>query len=754
MAHSPCRTNHHTNHRAGYRIGSLCLSLCLIVLPGPGYSQPAKTGLREVQATMENMGEGGLFFPGSSPGTVLAGQQVAATVDIDISGMVARATVTQHFANPRDEWVEALYVFPLPETSAVDRLQLTVGERVIKAEIAERKQAELKFEEAKAAGKTASMLSQERPNIFTNAVTNIGPHETVSVQIGFDLPVDYHYDAETGPRFSIRFPMAIMPRYMPGNPVAALQASYTDQGEGWSFDTDQVPDASRISPPVDPERGLTPIGFNIDLQAGFPVGDLKSSYHTINTQAGETGFDITLADGVVPADRDFELTWMPANGIAPQAGIFSETVDGHDHHLVVISPPVPGDDDAATEIDMPRDVVFILDKSGSMSGTSMRQAKAAMERALQGLSPKDSFQIIAFDDSYYPLFHEARPAIQANIDDALDWLGRMEAGGGTEMAGALTHALSGDGEVASGRLGQVIFITDGAVGNEDALFRMIESNLGDRRLFTVGIGSAPNGYFMREAATAGRGTYTFIGALDQVGERMATLFRQLESPELTNLTASLPAGAEMYPPLLPDLYQGEPVSFVLRLPEGTDGDITLTGSHMQTPWTKSLHIGADTAERPGVAALWARRKIAEIERVGRRQFRSSSNESDIDSIAKSVTRVALTYSLLSKYTSLLAVDDVARRPQEATLTSGSVAGNMPAGATMASPSMASAAAQPIRALTPLAAPHNPFSAQNLPRTATPADLLAMIGSILMVLGLMILWLKRRGEYLREQGTGA
>ncbi|MEO0392973.1 MAG: marine proteobacterial sortase target protein [Pseudomonadota bacterium] len=728
--------NHYRQALRGF-----CLSLLILTVPHQVFSQPVAAHLEDIPATAETMAEGGLFFPGRKEGMVLKGQQVAATVEIDVSGMVARTTVTQHFSNPKDEWVEALYVFPLPEKSAVDRLQLTVGERVITAKIAEREQAERDFEQARANGQTASMLSQERPNIFTNAVTNIGPRETVSVQIGFELPIDYYYDEDAGPKFSFRFPMAIMPRYMPGQAVAAMQASYVDHGLGWSFDTDQVADASRISPPIDAVGGVNPVSFTIDLAAGFPIGDLESSYHTVSTKAGEDGYTITLAEGVVPADRDFELMWSPVGGVAPAAGLFSETTQGYDHHLVMIAPPVPQAENEAPP-PLPRDITFILDKSGSMSGEPMRQAKAALERALAQLTAADRFQVIAFDTAPEALFRSPMPGQASAVDDALDWLGRLEAGGGTEMASALQLAFAqGNEETPAGRLGQIVFITDGAVGNEAALFSLINDRLGDRRLFTVGIGSAPNGHFMRDAAHAGRGTFTFIGNQSQVGERMARLFRQLEAPVLTDINLPLPSGAEMYPPRLPDLYEGEPVSFVLRLPQGTTGELSLGALHHNDPWAQTLPLNAPTEEsnRPGIAAVWAREKIAAISR---------DHHIDHADKAGGITQVALSYSLLSQYTSLLAVDDVARRPAEATLTSGQVAGNMPAGATMPPPTGTPAQPQAVQAaaLTPLSAPHNPFSAGNLPQTATPADLLAMIGSLLTLIGFALLWYRRRQEW--------
>ncbi|MBV6631983.1 MAG: marine proteobacterial sortase target protein [Alphaproteobacteria bacterium] len=739
------------NKLSRHRLPRFGLILCLALLPVEGRGQPAKTALQEVPANIETMGKGGLFFPGATADTVLPGQQVAAEVEISVSGMVARTMVTQHFANPREDWVEALYVFPLPETAAVDRLRLTIGDRVIEGAIAEREEAQRQFEEARDAGKTASLLSQERPNIFTNAVTNIAPGETVTVQIGFEQPVDYHYDEQAGPRFSIRFPMAIMPRYMPGQPLAALQVNYTDTGNGWAFDTDQVADASRISPPVNAhdEVKVNPLSLTVDLAAGFPLDVIDSSYHSITTKAAEDHYKLELAEGVVPADRDFELVWRPLPGAAPATGLFSENHDGFDHHLVMISPPKP--DGSAVEIvePQPRDITFILDRSGSMSGQPIRQAKAALENALKRLSNRDRFDIIAFSSGYTTLFGEPRPAMGGNIDDAMDWLGRIEAGGGTEMAAALRHALTGD-EESQGRLRQIVFITDGAVGNENALFGMINRKLGDRRLFTVGIGSAPNGFFMREAATAGRGTFTFIGQSDEVTAKMTELFRQLAEPVLTDIDLDLPRGAEIYPPLIPDLYAGEPVSFVLRLPEGTNGQVGVSAMHQGTAFAESIQIaGLETDEgRDGVAALWARHKIREIERVGRRQSGGAS-----ESIRDDIVQVALSYDLLSQQTSLVAIDSVARRPAEAQLASGSVATNMPHGATMQPPAQAAAAsASTSTTVTPIAAPTNPFAANALPQTATPAALLWLFGLLLSIGGMVSLWWRRLTKMLHPKGA--
>lgn len=724
------------------------LSLALI-LPGMPARAQTQAGTLELPATVDSMAKGGLFFPGSGPGTVLPGQQVAAEVNIDISGMVARTTVTQHFVNPKDEWVEALYVFPLPETSAVDRLKLTVGEREIDGKIKPRKLAQQQFEQARAKGQTASLLTQERPNIFTNAVTNIAPHEAITVQIGFEQPVDYLFDPDKGPLFWLRFPMAIMPRYIPGQPKLAALTGEPEpaqpSGQGWSFDTDQVPDASRITPPVADPTGpkVNPVHLSVHLNTGFPLGDLTNSYHTIRTAADEAGrYEINLARDAVPADRDFELSWSPVPGAGPSAGLFAERQHGFDHYLLMLSPPAPDADNVQKAGEEPREITFILDKSGSMAGEPIRQAREALTTALKRLRPGDRFNVIAFDNQHRQLFPQPVPADSAHIQQAIGWVSAIDASGGTEMLPALSAALSGALEQPDSQphfLRQIVFITDGAVGNEDALLGLVSKRLGDRRLFTIGIGSAPNGHFMREMANAGRGTFTFIGNGAQVGERMRRLLRQLEAPVLTDISVSLPDGAEAYPPIMPDLYAGEPVRMVMRLPEDTKGTLHVTGKLHGQPWQRDLSLTPPTADAgngqpadKGIAALWARQKIAELERVNRR----AGNGGKADD---SILEVALDYQLLSRLTSLIAVDSEVRRPMDATLTSGAVAGNMPAGATMPAP--VSTPAQPT--LVPIAAPTNPFSPGNLPKTATPADMLFRLGLLSLLVGLVLLLVARK-----------
>src|SRR3954451_22033992 len=285
-------------------------------------------------------------------------------VELTVSGPTVRARVTQIFRNPTQDWVEATYVYPLPEGAAVDTLRMVVGDRVIVGDIKERQQARVIYEQARANGQKAALTEQERPNIFTNSVANIGPGETVVVQIEYQEPV-----SQTGTEFSLRVPLVVGPRYHPAPIVQSVDLTRDDRGGGASH-THPVPDRDRLSPPVlDPaEHAPTnPTSITVRLQAGFPLGEVRSHHHAVKVESPDPATRvIRLADGVVPADRDFELTWTPAAEKAPSVGLFREHVGDADYLLAFVTPPIvaPGE-----QKPMPRDVTFVIDNSGSMGGT-------------------------------------------------------------------------------------------------------------------------------------------------------------------------------------------------------------------------------------------------------------------------------------------------------------------------------------------------------------------------------------------------
>ena len=694
---------------------------------------------------------GGLFLATKDPARLLPAPLQSSEVDISISGPLARVVVRQTYANPSNVWLEGIYTFPLPDKSAVDRLTMIVGERRIEGVIQEKEKARKTYEKAKRQGRRASLVDQERPNIFTTQVANIGPGESITIEIQYQENLRF---SDGG--FSMRFPMVIRPRFNPGDPLVAEARS----GTGWSWDTTEVPDASRITPHIiDPTAGpINPVQITVTLDPGFPVGKISSPYHVIDvSRAADDRYDISLARGTVPANQDFVLNWRPAPGTMPTAGVFTEIRDGEAYHLLMIMPPAGerlqsqkagGKRSTGEQVGSvhARETIFILDVSGSMAGPAIHQAKAALLLALGRLSPQDSFNVIAFSSVATPLFQDARPADPGNLAAARGFVQRLQADGGTNMASALQLALNGDNDLV--RLRQIIFITDGAVGNEEALFTMISRGLGASRLFTVGISSSPNSFFMSEAAEAGRGTYTFIGSNDEVEEKMSGLFRKLERPVLKDIAIDWPEGvsAERYPSAIPDLYDGEPLVLAFRTAKASGGAVNISGGATNGGWARSLSLTPNHFN-PGVAAIWARSKILDITRLARRSGQQNGAKT-----REKIVKVALAHQLISKFTSLVAVDDRVARPKGSDIASAAVPSNLPAGADPAFVTLKSqkTALAPAPSLAPptLRIHRDALatgSSVPLPQTATPATqrFLAGIMALLLIVVLIFVTLAYR-----------
>jgi Ca-activated chloride channel family protein len=681
---------------------------------------------------------GRLFFRNDDQSQVAA-PLLNTDVRIAVSGMIARATVKQQFENTSANWVEGVYVFPLPHDSAVDRLRLTIGERVITGTIDERQQAQRAYQQARQQGQRAGLVEQERPNIFTTSVANIGPGEKVTVEIEYQESLRYDQG-----KFTLRFPLVVAPRYIPGEAVRVAST-------GWAPPTTQVPDADRITPPVaHPSEGAkNPVSLQVDIDAGFRLAAVDSNTHAIATKTDASGRTlVALADALVPADRDFVLTWKPEAGTAPTAGVFAEQRNGRTHLLVMLMPPTG----EALPTLPAREMIFVIDTSGSMEGTSIRQAKAALHMGLDRLKPGDTFNIIQFNTTSSVLFGGPQPVAADSLRMAHDYVEALRATGGTEMLPALSLAL--DGMRKPNRMRQVVFLTDGEVGNEDAIFRRIQDRLGDSRLFTIGIGSAPNSWFMSRSAQAGRGTYTHIDKLGEVTQRMSALFEKLEKPVLTDLAVEWPAGVdvETYPSPIPDLYAGEPVVFAASTSTALPADATIriSGRSSGQSWARALSLnGRD--DRPGVAAVWAKRKLAALED-------SRLDGTPQEQVRAESLKVALAYQLISRYTSLIAIDPMPVRPVSEPVLRGQVPTNLPDGWSYdavfgqkhaAIPSPAPSQLAMARSASPSTmAVIEPNMVQNqitLPQTATPAELKLIIGLLTMLVAIALLvWQYRSG----------
>ena len=693
---------------------AICLALLFAAFPS-GHARAAESAAVAQPEVLSGLSEAteGMLALRRKEGGFLAAPRVRTEVSMRVTGMVARVKVEQQFTNPTAEWQEGVYVFPLPEKAAVDHLSMHVGERVIEGQIRERGEARKVYEQAKQEGRKATLVEQQRPNLFTNSIAHIGPNETVRVEIEYQQTL--HYDQGV---FRLRFPMTMTPRYIPGAAVVKPVAGFGVHG--WAQDTDAVPDASQITPPVPhPDAGhMHPLSLSIDLDAGFPLATLTSSYHPIAvTDSGNGRKIITLSEGTVAANKDFELVWAPRLGAAPQAALFHEQRDGKQYALLMVMPPAPAGTGAAAA-SLPREAIFIIDTSGSMQGQSMNQAREALQMALNRLKPGDRFNVIQFNSVTDKLFPDAVPVDAQTLGRAREYVSRLQATGGTEMLPALRAALNG--RENPGLIRQVLFLTDGAVGNEQQLFEFIKANLGDSRLFTVGIGSAPNSHFMSKAAEFGRGTFTYIGNVNEVREKMTALFAKVESPVLANLTIRWPAGqaAEMWPKRVPDLYAGEPLVVSARL-DSLSGSVAIEGTRGADTWTQSLPLAGGRAES-GIATLWAREKIEDL----MSGLRLSQNG---DEVKAAVIDTALAHHLVSKYTSLVAVDVTPSRPEGAISKTGMVPSPLPEGAV-----------------------HEAIFG-TLPQTATAAQLNLLVGlSLLLLAGL----LRFRPRLLRRAGNAS
>lgn len=598
------------------------------------------------QPTAGEMQGGGLLVQ-TANGFIMA-PLLNTDVSIRVNGLVARVSVMQEFRNDSQDWIEGSYVFPLPEAAAVDHMRMYIGDRFIEGEIREKEQARKEYEAAKSSGRKTSLVEQQRANLFTTAVANIGPGEKIIIEI--EYLENLRYDSGT---FSLRYPMTLTPRYSPG-PESAAEA---------------MPQVLQMPPLLAPTNGQR-VSLRAVVNAGMPLEIIASRYHPVNVAQANGEYMVSLLGGQVPMDRDFELLWKPVPSTAPRAMAFAETIDGEPYYLLMVVPP---GSDSISAGDVPREMIFIIDTSGSMHGTSMQQAKSALGRALDTLNAGDKFNVIEFNSITRPLFPASVTANTTNLGVASNFVQQLSADGGTEMFAALDFALRTPS--FDSYLRQVIFITDGAVSNEEGLFQLIASKLQGARLFTVGIGSAPNSWFMRKAAETGRGTFTTISALNEVGEKMDRLFRKLESPQVTDIEVQWPSSVivDSYPSVVPDLYLGEPVTVKARASGAAlPGDLVrITGNSVNGAWSSELPFSSNK-QSAGIGALWARARIAELHDQMRRGAHA-------DETRASIVETALAHHLVSKYTSLVAVDKTPLRPTGDPLAKRSVGNLSPHG---------------------------------------------------------------------------
>jgi len=665
---------YHTANRPTWFALAVAL-YCLVSFNPLSANQTAQTpsSSHQTRTTWDN--EGAADMPVGSGVLQLRGNGINSDavlmnteIELDVNGLLADMILSQQFTNTSNEWMEGVYLFPLPIDAAVHGMTIQVGDRTIVGEIKTKQAAKKNYQQAKENGQVATLVEQQRPNMFTAKVANIAPGDLVSVRLEIMLPVRFQDN-----RFNVLLPTTYTPRY-----------GAADEHEAAKI-TGPVLHADQLSDPT-----LTLMARIRPLDS---IESVTSSTHDIE----HNGTAIALPDAAM--DRDVVLSWPASSTQTALGNVYTTEFGGERYMQVMVPPPTDTTNIARAN----RELILIIDKSGSMAGDPIRAAKRAVLRALDGLEDTDYFNIIAFDNNAVSLANEALVADAGNIANATRFIRKLTADGGTEMHEALSFALRTDDP---DRLRQLVFVTDGSVGYEDELLKIIKKTIGNNRLFTVGIGSAPNRFFLDKAAEAGRGTSLSIMNIGQVQEQMDALLTKLEHPVLTQFELSFVGGSgEFYPSPVPDLYQDQPLMLVAKIDESVSG-LNLQANQAGEQWQQSfaVPVTADSTVS-SIARHWARKKITNLE-DNQRYNNNVSNQAEI-------TKTALAFSLVSQYTSFIGVEQHVVRPVTEDIQSAHVANLMPAGVAMQS--------------------------VMLPMGSAASDTLAMLSIIFAVMGLLMWW---------------
>jgi Ca-activated chloride channel family protein len=561
--------------------------------------------------------------PTAGPSPLLLSRTDARVV---VTGPVAHTVLKQEWTNPNRDPLEATYIFPLPDNAAVTAMQLRIGARRIEAEMRRREEARAVYEKARGEGRVAALLDQERPNVFAQRVANIMPGERIEVTIELDQEVRCD-DGEC----SYVLPTVVGPRFVPAH-----------QG-----------DPGRIDPPV--AAPGTPTGhrlaFSLDLDAGMPIQDLRSPSHRMEieeSRSGQARLRLASEEGA-RLDRDVEVRFR-LGGRDPEFGVLAWRGGREPGTFTLfLQPPVPAETESLAS---PRELTFVLDCSGSMSGVPIAAAKNVVRRALEAARPGDTLQLLRFSDRASGLWPAPVPATSANVRRALDHLDTLHGEGGTEMLSGIRAAL--DRPADPERLRIVAFLTDGYIGNETEVLGEVRRLIGPARLFAFGIGSSVNRYLLENLGQEGRGVATFIGPHENPEAFVDRFVARIATPVFTDLRLSWEGidVDDLEPALPPDLFAGQPLVIHGRYREPGAGTLVLEGRlrGRHQVLRRTVTLPAYAADHEALGRLWARARIDRL-------TRESYGRLDADAVA-AVTDLGLRFRLMTPYTSLVAVDHV------------------------------------------------------------------------------------------------
>ena len=656
---------------------------------------------RQPDASKEPRSSGGeLIIKGPDGGKLGYCPLQETEVRASISGFISRTRVKQLYRNPLDQKIEAVYVFPLPQDSAVDEMTMIVGQRRIVGVIKPKEQAKKTYERAKKAGQVASLLEQQRPNIFTQSVANIEPGAEVSIEISYVETLKF----EDGV-FEWVFPMVVGPRYIPGDPTQRRAS-----GTGIASDTDRVPDASQISPPIAPEgmRAGHDVSVTVEIDGGMPIHDVQSKLHSVSIdQATPERATVTLDEKERIPNQDFILRYRTATDQIGDAFFVHEDTRGR-FFTLILQPPMRVPQNMAR----PKEMIFVIDRSGSQSGFPILKAKETMRLCIQGMNPADTFNLLSFSNETELLFARPVPNTAAYRRRALEYLDGMEANGGTELLKAVTAALIPPPDPRRIRI--VCFMTDGYVGNDFEIIDTVKKYSGQARLFSFGIGNSVNRYLLDGMAHAGNGEVEYVTLHTQGSSAALRFHERIQSPVLTDVRIDwqrLPV-SEVYPKQIPDLFSTKPVLLHGRLNDNRIGTITLHGNTANGRFQRRVAVTAPDAlvSRDSIASLWARAKVKDLMMQDLPGLQSGNIA---DRIKEQITQVGVEYRLMTQFTSFVAVqENIVTRPGP--LATVPVPVDLPKGvsreaifgATVASPIVQARAGDPlIRVEAPADAAH-------------------------------------------------
>ncbi|NEQ95982.1 MAG: after-VIT domain-containing protein [Cyanothece sp. SIO2G6] len=581
-------------------------------------------------------------------------------VQATIQGHVARVELTQTFENPFDEALEAIYVFPLPDEAAVDDMEILVGDRRIKGDIKQRQEAQEIYQQALEQGRTAGLLEQERANIFTQSLANIRPGEQIEVTIRYNESLQFE-----GNNYEFVFPMVVGPRYIPGTPT-------TEAG-----DTVQVPDASRITPPVlEPgTRSGHDIAVTLNIDAGVTIQTVDSPSHKVQLTPSASGDPSKLQLQLAPNDtipnKDLIVRYQLA-GDATQTAVLTDTTEQGGHFALYLIPAV----DYATEEIVPKDVVFLMDTSGSQRGEPLAQSQELMRRMVAGLNPDDTFTIIDFANTTTRLSPNPLPNTASNRTLALTYIDQLTANGGTELLNGIREVLRFPAAERD-RLRSIVLLTDGYIGNEAAVIAEMQQELAaGNRLYSFGVGSSVNRFLIDRLAEVGRGTAQVIRQDEPTEVAAERFFQQINNPVLTNIQVEWignGTAVELYPAAASDLFANQPLVIFGRKSDQVSGQLRVTGTMAGGDrYEQIISVNFDQREGAGaIAQLWGRSRIKDL----MTQMYSGETVSGVEA----VTQTALDYRLLSQYTAFVAVSEEVRVDPDGTRRTVEVPVELPEG---------------------------------------------------------------------------